>query len=185
MSALYAIGDFIEYVELPVRVAPIPAVWFMLRLHPNYDLKAERQLTERGISVYVPKEKQVVRSSWNRKVQRIVPIFPGAMFVPDFDADLARLKRVCSGIGGFVKCAGEALRISPKTMTEIRRFEADRDPDQRRYRIDQKVRIVGGPFDMLEGRIERLDARFRIRVLIGLLQGEVSFELDEDQVEAI
>jgi transcriptional antiterminator RfaH len=187
MTALLNIGDFVEFVSHPAISTPLPAVWYLLRLHPNYDLKAERQLHERGISAYVPKEKKIVKGVWKRKIERIVPIFPGAMFIPDFEADIERLKRFADGIGGFVKYAGEAVKVRPNMMEQIRKFEAhqNRDPEKRKFRPGQKVRIVGGPFDLLEGRIQRLDARYRITVLIGILQGEVPAQFDEDQVEAV
>lgn len=185
MTALYAIGDFVETMERQAISTPLPKLWYMLRLHPNYDLKAERQLHERGISAYVPKEKVKVRSAWHRVVEKTVPVFPGAMFIPDFDADIAKLKRNAEGIGGFVKCAGEALRISLATMAKIRHFEAKRDPQRRKFHLNQAVRIIGGPFDMLEGSIDRLDPRYRIRVLIEVLGGRSPVELDEDQVEAV
>jgi transcription antitermination factor NusG len=186
MTALYAIGDFVGTVERPAMAAPLPKLWYLLRLHPNFDLKAERQLLERGISAYVPKEKVTVRMVWHRdrSVEKIVPMFPGSMFIPDYEADIERLKRHATGIGGFVKCAGEALRISLRTMEEIRRFEARRrDPSKRKFHVGQRVRIIGGPFDMLEGQIDRIDPRYRIRVLIDFLGAKSRF--DEDQVEAV
>lgn len=188
MSALYSIGDFVEVVQQPITIAsPIPSLWYLLRLHPNYDLKAERQLHERGFSAYVPKEKRKIRTTWNRTIERTVPIFPGAMFVPDFNADLARLKAAADGIGGFVKYAGQCVKVSLATMAEVRRFEEKRNrtPFRRKFKVDQKVRVIGGPFDLLEGRIERLDHKYRIRVLIDLLTREVPIDLDEDQVEAV
>ena len=187
MSALYHIGDFIEYVPQSSVSTPMPSLWYLLRLHPNYDLKAERQLHERGICAYVPKERRKIKSVWGRRVLRQVPIFPGTMFIPDFDADIQKLKNACAGVGGFVRNGKDALRISLSTMGEVRRFETrmNRDPDKRKFHLDQKVRVIGGPFDLLEGRIDRLDSRYRLRVLIGILQGEVPIELDEDQVEAV
>ena len=187
MSALYNIGDFVEYMPQPSISTPMPSLWYLLRLHPNYDLKAERQLHDRGFAAYVPKEKVTVRAVWhrNRSVQKTVPIFPGAMFVPDFDADLEKLKRYASGIGGFVKCAGQALQISLKTMAAIRDFEARRDPAKRKFKVNQRVRVNGGPFDSLEGSIERLDPNYRIRILIEFLGARSKLELDEDQVKAV
>lgn len=188
MAALYNIGDFVEMVQQPVMSAtPMPLVWYLLRLHPNYDLKAERQLHERGITAYVPKEKRTIKGSWNRRIPRTVPIFPGAMFIPDFDADIARLKGAADGIGGFVKYCGEAVKVSLRTMAEVRRFEAKRNgiAEERKYRVGQKVRMIGGVFDLWEGRIDRLDPQYRIIVLIEILTREVPLQLDEDQVEAV
>ena len=112
MTALYNIGDFVEFVERPALAKPLPKVWYLLRLHPNYDLKAERQLRQRGVSVYVPKEKRTVKGVWNRRVLREVPIFSGGMFIPDFEANLPRLKSIADGIGGFVRFGAEPLCVS-------------------------------------------------------------------------
>jgi len=187
MAQLLNIGDFVEFVPEPVIATPLPKLWYLLRLHPNYDLKAERQLHERGISAYVPKEKRTIKGSWNRRLSRTVPIFPGAMFIPDFDADIAKLKNAADGVGGFVKYCGDALKVSLRTMTEVRRFEAKRNglPEERKFRVDQKVRLIGGPFDMWEARIDRLDPRYRITVLIDILTRQVLLHLDEDQIEAV
>jgi len=187
MSALYAIGDFVEFIDRPIISERMPSLWYLLRLHPNYDLKAERQCAEHGVMVYVPKEKKLVKSVWGRKVLREIPIFAGAMFIPDFEADLARLKRIAGGIGGFVRNGNEPLAISLSWMDRIRKFEArvQSASGERKFKINQHVRIVGGQFDMWEGRVERLDNHYRLRVLINLLQGEVPVELGEEQVEAV
>jgi len=190
-AALYETRDFVACVQGPVIATPLPKLWYLLRLHPNYDLKAERQLHQHGISAYVPKEKRTIKGAWNRRLSRTVPIFPGAMFIPDFDADIARLKDAADGIGGFVKYCGkqgpEALKISLSVMADVRRFEARRNglPEERKFRVDQKVRLIGGPFDMWEGRIERLDPRYRITILIEILTRQVLLHLNEDQIEAV
>lgn len=186
-AALYETRDFIACVQGTVISTPLPKLWYLLRLHPNYDLKAERQLHQQGISAYVPKESRIVKASWNRRVSRTVPMFPGAMFVPDFDADIARLKNAADGVGGFVKYCGEALKISLRTMAEVRRFEAKRNglPEERKFKVNQKIRIVGGPFDMLEGRIERMESRYRISVLIEFLCNSTKVQISEDEIEAV
>ena len=187
MTALYAIGDFVDHQPTQLPSNPMPNLWYLLRLHPNYDLKAERQLHERGFAAYAPKEVKSVRTVWNRTRLKTVPIFPGALFVPDFNSDLAKLKNAADGIGGFVKYAGKAVEVSLRMMEEIRKFEErlNRDPKKRRYEVKQRVRIVGGPFDMREGEVERLDSRYRLSVLIDILGAQSSLQLDEDQVEAV
>ena len=184
MTALYAIGEFVDFVEAVPVVVPVPTVWYLVRVHPNHDLMAERQLIRAGICCYVPKEKQVRKGAWNRRLLRDVAIFPGSLFVPDFCADIALLKRYADGIGGLVKCAGEALKIPLKIMADIRDFEARRDPQRRKFHVGQRVRITGGPFGLFEGKIERLDRAYRLSVLIDFLGAIRSIELDEDEVEA-
>jgi len=179
--------DFAALATPAVFSVPVASIWYLLRLHPNHDLKAERQLTDQGISVYVPKEQKTVKGVWNRRIEKTVPIFPGAMFIPDFEADIGRLKRYASGIGGFVKYNGAALRLSISVMDQIRKFEVkiNRDPTKRKFKANQRVRIVDGPFELFEGHIAALDSNYRLGVLIELLGREVRITLDEDQVEAV
>lgn len=186
-QALLKIGDFVGTVEQPPIAVALPKMWYLLRMHPNYDLKAERQLHSHGISAYVPKEKRSIKGAWGRRPLRDVAIFPGTLFIAEYDADIARLKRLAEGIGGFVKLAGEALRVTPYWMERIRNFEADRQltPQERKFKIGQHVRINGGAWDMWEGKVLRLDPRYRITLLIQALAGEVPIELDEDQIEAV
>jgi transcription antitermination factor NusG len=187
-QALLNIGDFVGFIEQPKAVPVREAqCHYMLRMHPNYDLKAERQYTARGVKVYVPKEKRSVRVTWGRTVVREIPIFSGVLFVPDYEADLARLKNIADGVGGFIKYNGEALKVTPFWMTQIRAFEERRQIEslERNFKIGQEVRIIGGLYDMWEGKIARLDSNNRLRVLIQAMAGEVPVDIDEDQVEAV
>lgn len=182
------IGDFVEFVDVSTA-APKPQaqVHYMLRLHPNYDLKAERQLVERQRSPYVPKEQMSKSLGWGRTDRRWVPIFPGAMFIPDFEADLPALKKIADGIGGFVKVDGEALKVSLSWMERIRAFEARIRgcPPSRKFVVGQGVRVRGGVWDMWEGIVGSLDPHNRITMLIAAIAGEVPVKLDESQVEAV
>jgi transcriptional antiterminator NusG len=187
MTALYSIGDFVGMVERPLPRERTANLWFLLRLHPNYDMKAERQLRDRGVVAYVPKEKRSIKVSRGKTVLRDAPIFAGGMFVPDFEADLMRLKSIASGIGGFVRHGTEPMKISLSNMERIRAFEAkcQVSPRLRKFVVGQEVRVTSGSFEMWEGRISRLDRHHRLSVLINTLAGEFSVELDEDQVEAV
>lgn len=186
------IGQFVEFVQRPVKVRPDPQCHYMLRLHPNFERKAERQLQERDIDAYVPKETRSFRASWGRCVLRQQPLFSGIMFIPDYEADLARLKSIADGIGGFVKRTNkdgiiEAVKVSSRWMDKIRRFEltiAEEGP-RRKFEVGQKVRIIGGPWDMWEVTIARLDSHHRLAVLLTVMEREVLKEFDEDQVEAV
>ena len=174
-------------VAPPADLKQIPGCWYILRLHPNYDLKAERQLSANGVSVYLPKEIRKVKTTWNRVIQKAKPIFPGTIFIPDFEADIAKLKEMANGIGGFIKREGQALQISLMWMERIRKFEAKMQSlsGKRKYKVGDTVRVTAGPFNLWEGKIERLDPNARISVLLEMFQREVRVGFDEDQVEAV
>lgn len=183
------IGDFVCFMDSCDLSVPIPKLWYLLRIQPNREMTVEDRLRDRGVSVYLPKEKRTVRGMWSRRVLRTMPIFPGLLFVPDFDADMRRLKSLAEGIIGFVTFGDRAAYASPKTMHAIRNVEnmLDVPPSQRErmYKIGQLVRIVDGPFDMFEGKIERLDSHGRLRILLDVLGCETPVEHDESQIEAV
>lgn len=53
------------------------------------------------------------------------------------------------------------------------------------YPSGTPVRILSGPFEGLRARFNRRRAKERVEVFLSLLGGDVSAELDEEQIEAI
>lgn len=188
-QALLNIGDFVGFAEQPTIAVPVqaPQCHYMLRMHPNYVMKAERQLLERGRSPYVPKEQKSKSVGWGKTDRRWMPIFHGVLFIPDFEANLPALKKIADGIGGFVKFDGAALKVSQLWMTKIRTFEdlVRSTKEERRFKLGQQVAVKGGAWDLWEGRISSLDPHNRITILIHAIAGEVPVSLDESQVEAV
>ena len=166
-----------------------PKCWYILRLHPNHDLKAERQLSANGVSVYLPKEIRKVKTTWNRVIPKAKPIFPGTIFVPDFEAGMGveRLKQMAPGIGGFIKREKKALEISLMWMERIKKFEAKMQSlsGKRKYKVGDTVRITAGPFSDWEGKIYQLDSKCRVGVLLGMFCQETRVGFDEDQIEHV
>jgi transcription antitermination factor NusG len=189
MEQLLKIGDFIGYTEQPMVEVRVPNYHYMLRVVPNRELKIEERLAEQGVSVYLPKETQTRRTGRNHRVFRRAAIFSGAMFIPDFEADLARLKTIVDGIIGYVRFDANPVKIRPKMMESIRKFEKllDVPPGQRKraFYVSQEVRIKGGSFDMWMGYVASLDSKHRLTVLVNLLGRMVPMDLSEDQVEAV
>jgi transcription antitermination factor NusG len=189
-ETLLKIGDFIEFIEPPsMPVRPVPKYHYMLRVVPNREVAVEEKLLERGVAVYLPKEKLSRKTGWNRRVVRTVAIFSGMIFIPDFEADLYRLKDIADSIIGYIRLESEPIRVRPKMMEEIRKFEKllDVPPGQRKraFYVAQEVRIKGGSFDMWMAHVASLDNRHRLTVLVNLLGRMVPLELSEDQVEAV
>lgn len=187
MTALYNIGDFVGYIDKPVpQSKPTPKLHYMLRVVPNRELAVEDKLLSRCVDNYLPKEKISRKTGWNRYRERTVAIFSGVIFIPDFEADLFRLKDITSDIIGYVRQDSQPIRLNPTWMHKIREFEKLLDVPigqrKRAFRTGQHVMIRSGPFAMYTGYVERLDSKRRLTVLIGLLGRVV---LDEDQVEAV
>lgn len=191
------IGDFVEFTEpVPAPAVPVqPARWYILRVHPLCELRVQDKLTARGASCYAPRyPKQMTiprRFVWQRPIvqRRMVPLFPGIVFVPDFDADLARLKALSDGVAGYLHFGDRVASIDHGLMADVMGLEERLCiPRSQRQRSDLRpgmmVRIRdGSPFAMWTGRIERLDDKGRLRVLIDIVKREVAVELFSHQVE--
>jgi transcription antitermination factor NusG len=190
MTALYHIGDFIEFMEPPsCIVRPVPKHHYLLRVRPNRELAVEAKLTERGVDNYLPKEKISRKTGWNRYRERTVAIFSGLILIPDFEADLTRLKKISDDIIGYVRQESAPVIVRPKMLGEIRKFEMllDVPPGQRKraFYVGQEVRIKGHSFDMWTAHIASLDNKRRLTALVNLLGRMVPLDLSEDQVEAV
>lgn len=190
MMGLRNIGDFVDYID--PRASCIAAPWkrrcMLVRLHPNTEIKVAERLNQRGVSVYVPQERWSRKTAWNKRVVDIRPIFDGLMFVPsNEDADLNRMRELSEGVVGYVKFNDSFAIAGVDAMEAIRRIEErlSLPMGQRRYAVNQAVRLVDGPFGMWEGKIDRLDSNGRLRVLLDILGSQVKVALDETQIEPV
>lgn len=187
---LWKIGDFVDFIEKPAIPAPrVPKHHYMLRVVPNRELATEEKLTSRGVVVYLPKETETRKTGWNRHRSCTVAIFPGAIFIPEFEADLRRLKAIADAIIGYIRFESLPVVIRPKMMAEIVRFEKLLDVPagqrKRAFYVDQVVRIEQGQFEGWMARVARLDRNHRLTVLVNMFGRMVHVELNEDQVEAV
>lgn len=193
------IGDFVDVVERnAVASVPVsPDRWMLVRVHPNRERQVHDRLTASGICCYVPQFPRCVtvsrRFAWQQPIiqRRSTPVFPGLAFVPDFDADMARLRFLSDGVAGLLFVDGRAASLSSADVEAIRAIEADLSTplsEARRrhhvFAVGDRVRVRdGSPFAMWTGRIDRLDGKGRLRVLIAAIKREVTVELSSHQVE--
>ena len=93
----YRQGEFVGMVDLvqltgPLEV-PIPERWYALRTFANSEAKVLRRFIREHVSYYYPtvRETKTVtrhRRGFSYDVSRdvYVPLFPGIIFIPDFQA---------------------------------------------------------------------------------------------------
>lgn len=162
----------------------------LVRVQTNMEVKIAKRLNDRGIPVYVPQERWSRKSSWKKRVVDIRPIFDGLMFVPADDrfCDLQRMRSLSDGVLSFVRFNHGSFAIArPDEMHVIRRMEQrlSLPMGRRRYAVGQAVMVSDGPFGLWEGKIERLDSRGRLSVLLEMLGSQVKVHLDETQIESV
>lgn len=199
--AVYKIGDYVDTIDLAEAVVdvPIPDYWFFVRVHPLMERRASDLLHRQGICCYAPTfEHQVkVNRRWTQwtltKTKRVrSPLFPGIIFVPDFDADVPRLKSISQDVVGLLKFGEFPARLSAELFRAVRELERTMGVPLSKRKQEWKrgdlVRVkfdAHNPFAMWTGRFDRLDGKGRLRVLLTAASREVPVVLSEDQVEPV
>ena len=196
MNVEYHKGQIVGYVDIAKLRAtvepPAPQKWYVLTTFPNKDAKVMRTFKDRGINAYHPivRKTETVRG---RRVDRTTSLFAGLIFIPDFQAHAGGV--FVDGVDRYLKfgdyypylpeLAPPLVKLADGTlgkrasdeipdMVGIRRLEADGNiPVVRRrrlHRVGELVRVVDGPFASFNGKIERLDSKGQLKVLLDIFK---------------
>jgi transcription antitermination factor NusG len=154
--------------------------WYVVQSLAKREAGAAAQLNAQGFSIFLPQGMRTIRHARKLRTER-VPIFPGYLFVVlDLDRDLWRSVNGTFGVSRLIM-ARDAPCPVPQGVVEalycyldedgVCRFDRDLD-------VGQAIRVVTGPFAQAIGRLDRLDANGRVRVLLEILGGKVHTLLD-------
>lgn len=166
------------------------ACWYLLRVHPGREFHVIRALSRpwRHVAAYLPVFKKQMRV--NARITRLVdrPLFPGLVFIPDFEAHLDWRGDV-DGVSSFLRFGEVPATLSPALLDDVIRLEAilalPRSKRDRAFTCGDLVRINEGPFAGWTGRIDRLDQHGRISVLIDAIKRGLPVNISESQVEPV
>jgi transcriptional antiterminator RfaH len=166
--------------ESPACSVPAPErglAWYVVSTKPRREAWAELTLRRKSIEVFSP---QLELPRWSPRAGRVIPLFPGYLFV---HIDLARRFHDVAwspGVSRFVGANGTPATLDDEVVAFLQRRAT---PDGRlRARsalvAGQEIEIVSGPFAGLAGIIQHPpDSQGRIRVLMRLLRRPVSVQI--------
>lgn len=168
--------------------------WYVVHCYSGYENKVRHNLEQRietmGMKdkifdVVVPTEEEIeVKEGKRRTVERRV--FPGYILVQMImNEESWYVVRNTPGVTGFVGMGNEPTPLRPEEVAQIiRRMEAEAPRVKVTYKIDQKVRIIDGPFNDFIGTVDDIDMeRAKVRVMVSFFGRETPVELDFLQVE--
>jgi transcriptional antiterminator NusG len=168
--------------------------WYVVHCYSGYENKVRHNLEQRIESmgmkdkifdVVVPTEEEIeVKEGKRRTVERRV--FPGYILVQMIMMEESwYVVRNTPGVTGFVGMGNEPTPLRPEEVAQIiRRMEAEAPRVKVTYKIDQKVRIIDGPFNDFIGTVDDIDMeRAKVRVMVSFFGRETPVELDFLQVE--
>ena len=149
--------------------------WYVVRTRVQREFQAATQLTNQGFRNFVPCCLKNRRHA--RRVETIsAPLFPRYIFViVDCTRDRWRCINGTLGVDRLLTCGGEPQPL-PRGLVESVILAADADGNVQfdcNLREGQSIKILAGPFADLVGRLEGLDDKGRVRVLLEILGGSV------------
>lgn len=185
--------------------------WFFIHCYSGYEKKVEHALRQRvenmGVQdqiydVLIPTEDEIeVKDGKRRTVEKRV--FPGYVMVQicwEWDDNEERHRmpdtawstvRNTPGVVGFVGADTEAkppIQATPLRAEEVKRIMDRMDSEDTvvkvDYKVGERVRIVGGPFNDFPGTVATIDSgREKVRVMVDFFGRETAVSLSFMEVE--
>lgn len=158
--------------------------WCVIHTQPRGEKRAEQNLRLQGYSIFAPFIAKRVRHARRFKSVQI-PLFPRYIFV---ELDMSRDPwRSINGTGGVSKLVTVNDRPVPLPDGLVDALmESDLCNQQTAalaiFRVDEPVLINDGPFADLIGRIERIDDKGRVQVLLEIMGRAVSVRTRTSQL---
>lgn len=170
--------------------------WYVVHCYSGYENKVRQAIEQRTetmgmkdriFDVLIPTEEEVeVKDGKRRTVERRV--FPGYILVQmKLDEDSWYVVRNTPGVTGFVGMGNEPTPLTPDEVNKImNRMENDIPNVVVDFKVGEKVRIVGGPFNDFIGAVHDIDSdKQKVRVMVDFFGRETPVELDFLEVEKV
>jgi transcription antitermination factor NusG len=154
--------------------------WFVARTLPHRESTAHFNLYCMGFPSFVPRFRRTIRHA--RKLRNVLaPLFPGYIFVIlDLSRDRWRSVNSTTGVASLIM--GIKLPV-PVPVGVVEGLIERRDASgavrlDRNLEVGERARILSGPFAETLCRVDHLDDRGRVRVLLEIMNGHVAAEVD-------
>lgn len=174
----------------------IEKLWFFIHCYSGYEKKVEHALRQRIESmgmqdqiydVIIPTEDEIeVKDGKRKTVEKRV--FPGYVMVQmQLNEDSWYVVRNTPGVTGFVGMGNEPTPLRPEEVKRIMdRMDSEDKVVKVDYKIDERVRIVGGPFNDFPGTVAAIDSdREKVRVMVDFFGRETAVVLSFMEVERL
>lgn len=170
--------------------------WYVVHCYSGYEKKVEHAIhqridtmgmKDRIFDVLIPTEEEIeVKDGKRRPVERRV--FPGYILVQmKLDEESWFVVRNTPGVTGFVGMGNEPTPLRPEEVNRImNRMENEEPVIKVDFKVGEKVRISGGPFNDFIGTVAAIDPdKQKVRVMVDFFGRETPVELDFLEVERV
>jgi len=183
--------DIDEFLDLD---SGIEKDWYVIHTYSGYENKVkanlERRVESMGMEdkifrVFVPTEEEIEFKDGKKKITR-KKVFPGYVLVEMVMSDDSwYVVRNTPGVTGFVGSGNKPIPLAPEEVKAIlKQLGFDEAKPKVAFSVGDVVRVISGPFENFDGRIEEVNVeRGKLRVSISMFGRETPVELDFEQVE--
>jgi transcription termination/antitermination protein NusG len=172
-------------VVLPFRTE-LQANWLAVYTRPRHEKKVERQLSEAGVTTFLPLLTDVRK--WSDRSKAIeVPLFPGYVFVqivPTAKERVAVLRAF--GVIGFVGLHGQGAPIPDREIEQVRTV-LQRKLQVGPYpflEVGTRIRVASGPLSGIEGILVGHRQKRRLVISVSLLQRSLAITVEGCYLQA-
>lgn len=159
--------------------------WYAVYTKSRWEKKVAEQLEKLNIENYCPLNK-VVRKWSDRKKVIEEPLFTSYVFVKINEKQMNSLRSVF-GLVNFVYWLGKPAVIQDSEIDLIKNFLKNHNDikiEQAHLNIHDKVRVIDGPFEEMEGSIVAIKKRF-VKVLIPSLRFFMTAEIEIESIAKV
>lgn len=163
------------------------ARWYAVSTRSRQEKVAAQYLQGAGISSFLPLVTEIRRWS-DRKKAISTPLFSGYVFVQILPANELRAQVLkAPGVVQFVGNQSSPLPISEQEIRDIHSILSSRVACSPYpfLKIGQRVRIVGGSLDQIEGTLVGRGSGTRLIISIELIQRSLAISVSDFEVEPV
>lgn len=157
--------------------------WHALYVSSRQEKKVSSQLSERGIENYLPLVK-TVRQWSDRKKKVEFPLINGYVFVKTLPQEQDRIYSI-SGVVNFVRADGKIAVIREAEIDRMKQlidlgYSIEASQLSRDYQKGDKIKIIAGPLNGIEGYIMEKNGSKNVEVLLESIGQCIKVTLPKD-----
>jgi transcription antitermination factor NusG len=159
--------------------------WYAVYTCANHEKRIAMQLNERSIENFLPLY-ETVRRWKDRRMQLEVPLFPGYIFIHHPLRDRLRVLQV-PGVVRFVGFNGQPAVLKADEILPFRKCLNGTSPAKPHPYLaaGQRVGLLRGPFEGLEGLLLRRKGNLRVVLSIHLIMRSVAVDVDVADIHVL
>jgi len=161
--------------------------WFAVETRPRHEKKVSIALQDKGIENFLPLFSEMHQWSDRRRTVEM-PVFPRYVFIHIEPTTTARIPALrTGGVMSFVGNRGMGASIPDAQIENVRNIVTHGVPFRHSAFIDigQRVRILGGALDGVEGILSAINGNQSLVVSIEMIRRSLAIRVEGYRIERI